>query len=260
MPAAKGLPRKVPPLDGRRPLNNCGQPSHQSECICDVIVTDADRARPYRYGTHDLWHGDAIARAIGVGVPWKPEDFALFGESLLKAYDIWSREERRGEPLEQEVLRMKVIDLLRTGESMNDVGLLLNIERDDIMRAMTNNTPATVWGWTETDWRHAEAIIYDHFANHGCEKLIEMLGGDMHHCVVEQLADWYGVKINENGQDRLDRLKRLLIDGMHPIDAVVAAADMGYVVSDQQLYHMRKRLAQRGEVSDVLPRRLAKAS
>lgn len=235
---------------------NCGTANHEEECLCDVHVTEPT---PINFGLTDTWHGEAIARAMGVGVPWRSCDVADFAESLLKAYDIWARDERRGEPIEGEVLRIKVCDLLQAGESMTDVATILGKPWATVIRAMTNGVPATVWAWDEHDWLSAEAVIYDSFKDHGAETLVQMLGGEIHRCVVEQLAEWYGVKINENGQERLDLLKGLLRDGMHPLDAVEYLGHMDIVVSREQLYMLRKRLAERGEVASPLPRRLARA-
>lgn len=252
----------TPTLEGvPTPMNNCGQSAHQPECLCDVVIV---QATPINYGLTDVWHGEAIARALNVGVPWKSSDLVVFGEALLKAYDIWSRQERRGETIEGEVIRIKVCDLLRTGESMTDVARILHLDWKTVISAMTNGQPSTVWSWDEDQWRSAEAIIYDDFANHSKAELAMMLGikqvwyeghGFAPPDVLDKLADWYGVKINENGQKRLDVLKQILRDGAHPVDAVAHAADLGYEATAKQCYMIRKRLSERGEVASVLPKR-----
>lgn len=237
-------------------MTNCGFAHHQPECLCDVIIV---AEAPINYGLTDIWHGEAIARAMNLGVPWTGKTIADYGSALLKAYDIWTRG-HRGEPIEGEVLRGKVCDLLRTGESMTDVARILDLPWKHIIVAMTNGVPATVWTWDEHQWLHAEGIIYDHFKDHGAETLVAMLGGDIHRCVVEQLAEWYGVKINENAQDRLDLLKRLLLQGLHPLDVVAECETRDITVTREQVYMIRKRLSERGEVPSPLPRRLAPAA
>lgn len=233
-------------------VTDCGDTTHDPDCLCDVIIIDPT---PINYGLTDVWHGDAIARAIGVGVPWKHGDVADFGDALLKAYDIWSRPNRRGERIEGEVLRLKVLDLLRTGESMTVIPRLLDVPYKDIMHAMTNGVPATVWAWDEMRWLTAEAIIHDHFSKHGCEVLIDMLGGNLHHCVIDQLADWYGVKVNEKAQDRLTLMRKVLTEGAHPLDAYNHFTSLGIACSKEQVYMMRKRMVKNGMVSPVMPSR-----
>lgn len=248
--------RRETPDQPRNQVTNCGESHHQPECLCDVVV---QATTPINFGLTDTWHGEAIARAMNLGVPWSSSDVATFGEALLKAYDIWSSDTRRGERIETEALRIKVCDLLRAGESMVDVAHILGQSWQHVIEAMTNGVPATVWSWDEDAWRAAEAIIYDSFKTHTANALTTMLGG-VHHCVIEQLAEWYGVTVNAEGQTRMDFLKGLLRDGLHPIDVVIRAEEAGIKCNNEQLYMMRSRLVQRGELCSVMPRRLAFAA
>lgn len=230
----------------------CGTEPHGPECLCDVVL-GVERT-PINYGMTDVWHGEAIARAMDVGVPWSGKDIADFGESMLKAYDMWKRDARRGEAIEGEVLRSKVCDMLRSGISMLDVSKRLDTEWAVIIRAMTNGVRGVVWGWDDAQWLMAEALIYDGFRYNGMDKLAKQMG--VHRDVVIKLSEWYGVPINTEGQARLDFLKGLLADGLHPIDAMHAAHDAGYEeVTDQQMYHMRKRMVHNGDVTAPLPQR-----
>lgn len=229
----------------------CGTVDHDEACLCDVNLPETPT--PITFGLTELWHGEAIARALGLGVPWDSAAFVKFGEALLKAHDLWARKERRGERIEGEVLRMKTCDLLRSGVSMIDVARHLDVTHSEVMHAMTNGQHSAVWDWDETDWLVAEAIIYDSFANLSRDNLALRIG--VHHHVVEHLADWYGVKVNQNGQARLDRMKAVLRAGVHPVDAEPMLRAEGFDVTAMQLYKTRKRMAERGEVSFVLPRR-----
>lgn len=230
----------------------CGVADHEAECLCDVTLPDTPT--PIRFGLTELWHGEAIARATGAGVPWTGKGIADFGSALLKAYDMWSRREQRGQAYSDEVLRNNVIDLLRSGESMTDVARIVDCDWHHLIRVMTNYSPSAVWGWDEEMWLTVEAIIYDHFRDHGHDALAKMIG-DGSWRVVEALADWYGVKVNENGQDRMDAIKARLREGWHPMDVAASMRAYGHKCSNEQAYMIRKRLVTRGELSPVMPAR-----
>lgn len=230
--------------------SSCGTVDHDEACLCDVELPETPT--PIAFGLTELWHGEAIARAIGVGVPWTRKAFVDYGEALLKAHDLWARRERRGERIEGEVLRMKVCDLLRAGVSMIDVANQLDVDHDDVMHAMTNGQPSTVSDWDEAEWLTAEGVIYDHFANMSREELAIRLG--ISERMVGSLADWYGVSINVNGQTRNDRMRAALRE-LHPLDALDALKADGITCTPNQLYMMRKRMAERGEVGFVIPKR-----
>jgi hypothetical protein len=232
-------------------MYSCGIVGHDDACLCDVTLPETPT--PIAFGLTELWHGEAIARALGFGVPWDSEQFAEFGEALTKAYDIWARKERRGERIEGEVLRLKACELLQTGVSMVDVAYRLDVAHSELMHAMTNGQHSAVWDWDDTDWLVVEAVIYDDFANLSRDNLAIKIG--VHHHVVEHLSEWYGVKVNQNGQTRLDRMKMALLDGLHPNDAEQQLRLEGWDVTAMQLYKMRKRMAERGEVSFVIPLR-----
>lgn len=233
---------------------NCGTPTHPPDCYCDVAL-DAEEI-PINYGSHEMWHGEAIVRALGIAVPWTSVSLEKFGESLCRAHDIWERQRHGhgGRTVEGEALRAAILDELRAGESMIDLARLLDVPFKTILETLTRSQPAVCWNWDEAEWLHVEAVIYDHFADNGNETLATMLG--VHKCVVESLAEWYGVKINENGQDRIDRLKRLLLDGLHPVDAAKEANAQGIVANNEQMYKLRQGMRERGEVSMAMPRRL----
>jgi hypothetical protein len=221
------------------------------------VVLDGD-GTPINYGMTDLWHGEAIARAMEVAVPWSSKDLADFGESMLKAYDMWKRDARRGEAVETEVLRMKVCELLRGGVSMLDVSKHLDVGFPAIIRAMTNGVRATCWDWDEVQWLTAEALIYDGFKYHGMDHLAKKLG--VHRDVIAKLSEWYDVPLFTEGQARLDYLKDLLIDGLHPLDAAATAREAGYEATNENMYVMRKRLVHQGKVPAPMPERRVAAA
>jgi len=210
---------------------------------------------PINFGLTELWNGETITRAMNLGVPWSRSDVADFGTALLKAHDMWAKGSPRGETVEGEVLRNKVCDLLRGGDSMVDVARILDLPWKTIARALTNNVPTPVWNWSEHDWLRVEGIIYDSFPNHGDKALAAMLGPDVTWRVVASLAEWYGVTVNQNGQERLTAMQAALRGGMHPVDACAHFTTLGYACTKEQMYMMRKRLSANGEVSPVLPQR-----
>lgn len=229
----------------------CGVVGHVAECLCDVILGEPT---PINFGLTDVWHGEAVARAMGVGVPWTSATVAEYTASLLAAYDLWrSRGVNRGEAIETEVLRHKVCDLLRAGESIVDVARMLDVDFKSMIHAMTNHVPATCWGWSEAEWLAVEAIIFDHFRSRSAEQLAAMIGPGVHHCVVDELAVWYDVSINADGAERQARMRGLLSDGWHPKEVAIEMRANGFDVSNEQVYMVRKRMANNGEVGSLMP-------
>ena len=231
-------------------LTTCGL-DHAVDCLCDVHI---ESITPINFGTNELWHGEAVTRAMNLGVPWSSKDFADLMGALTKAHDTWV-EGKHFNNTEAHVLRVQIIDLLRAGDSIIDVADILGCAFKQVLSALTNDTPATVWMWDEAQWLAAEALIYDGFEHHSAEVLVEMLGGGFHRGVIDQIADWYGVTVNLNGQARLTQMQDALRGGMHPLDAVVHFTALGFKCSPNQMYMMRKRLSERGEVSSALPSR-----
>ena len=241
--------------------DGCGIASHSRGCNCDVDLdaaaerNDAPRIGPMcKVGTDDgLWNSRRIADALKVGHPYTADTFLLLYESVTSTYDLLAREGKRGEAIEGEMLRIQVCDLLRTGVSMTTVASALDLPLETIMRAMTNGVSAVVWSWDETQWLEAEAIIHGSFETHSGEQLAAMLG--VHHCVIDKLAEWYGVTLNVKGKAYNDLLNSTLLRGLNPHDAAEYLATLGITVSPETMYNRRKRLVESGEVSSVIPKR-----
>lgn len=218
---------------------NCGQYNHADDCLCDVGVSGKT---PISFGLTELWHGERVARSLGLGVPWTGATFMDCMAALTYAYDIWSRDQmvRRGTPIEGEVLRGRVVDLLQSGESMVDMATLLDVPFKTIIETMTDGKRSSIWDWDDVEWLRAEAIIHDNFCEHGRQTLATMVG--VTERIVSRLAEWYGVAVNQNAADRLTAMKGVLVECFDLGEAVERIRFLGYECNVAQLRELQRRM------------------
>lgn len=238
----------------------CGVPEHESDCLCDVVL-EGDPT-PINFGLTELWHGAAVAQALDLGVPWDGGAVADFGSALLKAYDIFTKL-GRGQSHDLTTLAEQAKGLLRTGTSMVDVSRQLDCTHSMVMQALTNNVPSVCWEWRESDWLDMEDVVYNHFPSLSERQAAAVVcGGDPSgksgaaRRLAANLADWYGVRLGQNAQERLDAMKAALLDGLHPIDATALVASYGFEVTLPQMRMARRRLVASGECCAELPPRV----
>lgn len=235
--------------DLHAPPLGCGQADHDDACLCDVVV---EHPTPIRFGTHELWHGAAITRALDLGVPWSGASFEKFGDALLRAHDIFVQL-GSGASHDVTTLAERAKELLRTGTSMVDVHRQLECTRSMVVQALTNNSPSDCWDWDEQRWLEVEGVVYDRFASFTIRQAAAVLGCGRR--LAANLADWYGVRLGQGAQSRLDAMKAALVEGLHPIDAAAHVEALGYEVTLSQMRATRRRLVERGECAAELPAR-----
>jgi hypothetical protein len=66
----------------RKQITTCGVEGHDEECLCDVIITKPTKVTVTI--PDSFQYGHEVVEYLGLGVPWKAADLALFLETHQK--------------------------------------------------------------------------------------------------------------------------------------------------------------------------------
>lgn len=121
---------------------NCGNATHDDDCLCDVILTE-DRivksyVDPIRYG----WYGREIAQHLGVAFPLSPHEIIQFLEAQVALSD------RLKQPFVRVPRRHKGAAHSRklTDEQLNQIGVMIlrGDSNKQIMRWLVDTHNVTI--------------------------------------------------------------------------------------------------------------------
>ena len=218
------------------PALGCGIDGHEPSCLCDVVL---DGLVPINYALRDLWYADQL----DVAEPHTSADLANFADTLLSAYDTWR-------VIADHSPREAMHQLLSDGHSIVDMPALMGVSWDEVVAAMTHNIgePAR---WTQADWITVESVLRDEARSMSSRELGLRLG--VHYQTASHLCSVYGVRLNVSVNDRLRAMREHLLDGETPTEAVLSLTSDGFDVSYNQLYQMRRKMIDRGELERGLP-------
>lgn len=146
-----------------RPLSGCEQ--HQNPaCLCDVSV---DRKVAVNFTPDKVWHGEVIARALGIDFQEiDGPKLADYLEALALGYDTWRAVQQDG-PLKLDAdLRARIDEALAAGHSMCDLPDLLGVSWQNVcFQLSSGNRQSPMLRWVpedamafEADWLSGRSV------------------------------------------------------------------------------------------------------
>lgn len=228
---------------------DCGNPSHGTDCLCDVVI--AEPIVP-RFHFDQLHLADVIIDATGADPTNGGAELATF----LTAYSAGVEATARLRDFDQgwldgalaSDLPERLAAWIRSGQSVVDAPDEFGESFARILAVLTRGQPSTVWTWGEATWAEFEEVMTAKGAVAACE--VERRFGVTRQFVGRMAQVFYGTQLLSDEKARRNvRMRELFELDLPNVTVVEVLNAEGYEVKFDAVKKMRQRWRKQQEAA-----------